>query len=147
VAGDQPQGPPAPDPGRSRAGHRDRLVGLHELAPGLAARPAVPMAVAFLLASSTPAERDAAAQAHEAQAAQLRGPVVAAYARAFELLAPAWHAFGFRKLGPRATVAELLAHVSPELAGQVRGELLAAGVDPDALRWPPVVSPPGWPGA
>jgi hypothetical protein len=85
----------ADDPGEGRpsAGHRDRLTALHRLSPGQAARP-IPFAVAFLMAVSTPAEREAAAQAHDAQAAQLRGPLPAALARAYSQLQPLWHGGG-----------------------------------------------------
>jgi hypothetical protein len=42
-----------------------------------------------------------------------------------------------RQRGPRrVALAELLAAAPPELADQVRGELLAVGLDPDASGWP-----------
>jgi hypothetical protein len=131
MAGDQDQ-----DPGRLSGAARERLTRLHKLAPGLAARPQ-PVAVAFLFAASTPAEREAAAQAHDAQAAQLRGPIPAALARAYLELQLLWHAVGFRTFGPAATVAQLLQLATPELAARVRADLTAAGVDPDATGWPP----------
>jgi hypothetical protein len=36
-------------------------------------------------------------------------------------------------------LADLLVLAPPELAARVREDLTGAGVDPDALRWPPVV--------
>jgi hypothetical protein len=141
VAGDPPgQGPAGPLDGRLGAAVRYRLDALHELAPGLAARPQL-VRVAFLMAASSPAERETAAQAHEAQAAQLRGPLPAALGRAFLALQPLWHG-ARRRLGPGATVAELLAladRLDPELAAGVREDLTGAGLDPDQLGWPPDV--------
>jgi hypothetical protein len=142
VAGDQDQGPADPlDGGRLGAAVRYRLGALHELAPGLAARPPL-VRVAFLMAASSPAERETAAATHDAQAAQLRGPLPAALGRAYEALAPLWLAAGFRQLGPGATLAQLLAlaaRLDPELAAGVREDLTGAGLDPDQLGWPPVV--------
>jgi hypothetical protein len=126
----------APDPGRRGGAARERLAGLHGLAPGLDARPQ-PVAVAHLLASSTPEEREAAAQAHDAQAAQLRGPIPAALAWAYLELLPLWHVVGFRTFGPAATLAQLLALAPPEQAARVRARLTGAGIDPDATGWPP----------
>jgi hypothetical protein len=126
-----------PGPLRLGGAARERLTRLHELAPGLAARPQ-PVAVAHLFASSTPAEREAAAQAHDAQAAQLRGPIPAALAGAYLELQPLWHAVGFRALGPAATLAQLLQLAPPEQAAVVRDRLTAAGINPDATGWPPV---------
>jgi hypothetical protein len=125
-----------PEPGRLSAGERARLAGLHQLAPGQAARPPL-VAEAFLFAASSAAELETAAQAHEAQAAQLRGPLPAALGRAYLTLEPLWRATGLRALGPAATLAELLSLAPPELAAQVRGELAAAGLDPNATAWPP----------
>jgi hypothetical protein len=127
---------PGPDPDRRSAASRGRLVELHGLAPGLEARPQ-PVAVAHLFASSIPEEREAAAQAHDAQAAQLRGPIPAALARAYLELQPLWQAVGFHAFGPAATVAQLLTLAPPELAAQVREDLIGAGIDPDATGWPP----------
>jgi hypothetical protein len=139
--------PDAPDPGqpgRLGAGERARLAGLHQLAPGLAARPPL-IAEAFLCAASSTAERETAAQAHEAQAEQLRGPLPAALGRAYSTLEPLWRAAGRRALGPLATLAELLSLAPAELAEQVRADLTAAGVDPDQLAWPPRGWTPPWP--
>jgi hypothetical protein len=144
VAGDQDQGPP--ELGRLGPAVRERLRLLHGLSPGMAARPPT-MATALLFAATDPAELETAIAAHQAQIDQLRGPLPAALAHAYRLLAPIWQASGFRALGPDATVAELLAYAPAELAAQVRELLAAAGVDPDALRWPPVVGPGPWPGA
>jgi hypothetical protein len=38
---------------------------------------------------------------------------------------------------PDQPLAALLDLAPPELAGQVRAELAAAGLDPDATGWPP----------
>jgi hypothetical protein len=135
--------PDPPDPGRLSAGERDRLAALHQLAPGLAARPPL-VAEAFLFAAATPAERETAAQAHEAQAQQLRGLLPAALGRAYLDLQPLWQATGLRALGPAATLAELLSLAPAELAAQVRADLAAAGLDPSAVTWPPPWAPP-WP--
>jgi hypothetical protein len=48
---------------------------------------------------------------------------------------------------PAAPLADLLALAPPELAARVREDLTGARVDPDALRWPPVVIWAGRPGA
>jgi hypothetical protein len=98
------------------------------------------------MAASTPEERAAVAQAHLAQAEQLTGPLPAALGRAYLDLQQLWHTGGFRALGPAATLGELLTVAPPELAARVRERLAAAGVDPDALAWPPVVGPGPWPG-
>jgi hypothetical protein len=132
-----------PEPGRLSAGERVRLAGLHQLAPGLAARPPL-VAEAFLCAASSTAELETAAQAHEAQAAQLRGPLPAALGRAYLTLQPLWQAVGLRRLGPTATLAALLALAPEPLAAQVRADLTAAGLDPSATAWPPPWAPP-WP--
>jgi hypothetical protein len=149
VTGDQPRRPPGPlDPDRGRLGPaaRARLDALHTLAPGMAARlPRV--AVAFLFAAATPAELETAAQAHDAQAAQLRGPLPAALADAYRTLAGLWQTIGFQALGPAATLPELLALADPALAARVREGLTTAGMAPDALAWPPMVGPGPWPGA
>jgi hypothetical protein len=116
-----------------------RLALLHELAP-LRGRPLL-VAHAFLLASASDAELDAAAGAHEAQAVQLRDrELVGAMRRAYRTLEPIRI-----KAGPRLVfLAELLAAAPPELAAQVERELRAAGLDP-APPWPPPA--PGWPSA
>jgi hypothetical protein len=115
-----------------------RLRALHELAP-LQARPLL-VAHAHLFASASDAELDAAASAHEAQAAQLRDrELVDAMRRAYRTLEPIR-----LQTGPRLVLlAELLAAAPPELAAQVAGELRAVGLDP-APPWPPPGSP-GWP--
>ena len=83
---------------------------------------------------------------HQAQAQQLRGPLPAAFGRAYLTLEPIWHQIGARALGPAATLAELLTLAPAELAAQVRGELAAAGLDPEATAWPPRGwPPPRWP--
>jgi len=134
MAGDQ-------DPGWLRGAARERMARLHELAPGLAARP-IPVAVCFLCAISSPEERAAAAEAHLAQAEQLRGPIPPALARVYLDLQQLWHAAGFRAFGPGATVPQVLTLATPEQVERVRADLAAAGVDPDtATRWPP----PAWP--
>jgi hypothetical protein len=130
---DQDQAPGSPRPSGASRG---RLVELHRWAPGQAARP-IPVAIAFLMAASTPEERETAAQAHDAQAAQLRGPIPAALASAYLELQSLWQAVGFRILGPSATVAQLLALAPPEQAERVRADLTGAGIDPDATGWPP----------
>jgi hypothetical protein len=128
--------PDPPEPGRLSAAERARLAALHELAPGLAARPVL-VSDCWLMAASTPAERETAAQAHAAQAAQLRGPIPAALARAYLALEPLWVAVGFRAFGPAATVGALLRLAPAERAAQLREDLAAAGLDPDATEWPP----------
>jgi hypothetical protein len=119
-----PQQPPGP-------GRAWLLGALHELAP-LAGRPLL-VAHAWLFAAASDAELDAAAGAHEAQAAQLRDPAVrGALRRAYSTLEPIRV-----QAGPRLVrLAELLALAPPELAAQVAAELRAAGLDP-APPWPP----------
>jgi hypothetical protein len=86
--------------------------------------------------SAGDAELDAAAQAHEAQARQLRDPAIRAALRgAWQVIDPLRFAPG--RSDPTAPLAELLALAPAELAGQVRAELAAAGLDPDAAGWPP----------
>jgi hypothetical protein len=91
---------------------------------------------AFLFAAATDAELDTAAQAHEAQARQLRDPAIRAGLReAWQVVDPLRFTPSHRD--PAAPLADLLALAPPELAGQVRTELAAAGLDPDATGWPP----------
>jgi hypothetical protein len=124
-------------PGTGPAQH-ERLRRLHEWGPGQEARPPL-VAVCFLLAASSPAEWETAARAHDAQAAQLRGPLPAAFADTYHDLAPLWVAVGARAFGDGAAVAQLLQLVQPELAARVHGRLTGAGVSPDVLIWPPVI--------
>jgi hypothetical protein len=101
----------------------------------LAARP-IPVAVCFLCAITTPEEREAVAQAHDAQAEQLRGLIPATLARVYLELQQLWHAAAFRAFGPTATVAQVLTLASPEQVERIRGDLAAAGIDPDtATSW------------
>jgi hypothetical protein len=136
AGGVEDQGPPAsPDPDRLTAAERDRLDALHKLAP-LGGRRLL-VVHAFLFAAASDAELDTAAQAHEAQARQLRDPAVRAALRG------AWPAVDRLRFlpgmgGPMTPLADLLALAPPELAGQVRAELAAAGLDPDATGWPPL---------
>lgn len=44
---------------------------------------------------------------------------------------------GVHALQPTEPLAALLALAPPELAGAVRAQLAAAGLDPDATGWPP----------
>jgi hypothetical protein len=135
VAGDQDQGPPARHPGRLGQASRARLAALHELAP-LGGRRLL-VVHAFLFAAATDAELDAAAEAHEAQARQLRDPAVRSALRsAWQVVDPLRFTPG-RGRGDLPLV-ELLALAPPELARQVRAELAAAGLDPDATGWPPL---------
>jgi hypothetical protein len=123
------------DPGRLSAAERDRLDALHALA-SLAGRPVL-VVHAFLFAASSDAELDTAAQAHEAQARQLRDPHVrAALRRAWQVIDPLRFTPG--RGDPAVPLADLLALAPPELAATVRAELAAAGLDPDATGWPPL---------
>jgi hypothetical protein len=107
---------------------------LHQLAPPAGRRLLV--AHAFLFAAATDAERDTAAQAHEAQARQLRDPAVrAALGAAWEVVDPLRHVPGHGR--PDTPLVELLALAPPELAAAVREDLAAAGLDPEATGWPP----------
>jgi hypothetical protein len=135
MADDQGQGPAA-EPGRLSAAARHRLQQLHELAPDLPARGLL-VAHTFLFAASNPAELETAAAAHDEQARQLRGPIPPAGARTYRALERLWIGGGFRAFGPAATVRELLTLADPKLATQVREDLTAAGVDPEATGWPP----------
>jgi hypothetical protein len=123
------------DPGRLGPAQRARLEALHQPAP-LGGRRLL-LVHAFLFASATDAELDTAAQAHEAQAAQLRDPAVRAALRG------AWPVVDRLRFlpgmgGPMTPLAELLALAPAELAATVRAELAAAGLDPDATGWPPL---------
>jgi hypothetical protein len=135
VAGDQDQGPPTgSDPGRLSPAARDRLDALHQLAP-LGGRPLL-VVHAFLFTVASDAELDTAAQAHEAQARQLRDPAIRRALRgAWQVVDPLRFTPGHGR--PDALLAELLALAPPELARQVRAELAAAGLDPEATGWPP----------
>lgn len=90
---------------------------------------------AWLLVVASDAELDTAAQAHEAQARQLRDPAVRAALRgAWQMVDPLRFTPG--RGDPAMPLIDLLALASPELARQVRAELTAAGLDPDATGWP-----------
>lgn len=133
MAGDQDQ-PPARDPGRLTGAARTRLEALHQLGP-LAGRRLL-VVHAFLFAASSDAELDTAAQAHEAQSRQLRDPAVRAALRgAWPVVDPLRYVPGHGRLD--LPLADLLALAPPELAGAVREDLAAAGLDPDATGWPP----------
>jgi hypothetical protein len=111
-----------------------RLDALHQLAP-LAGRRLL-LVHAFLFAAATDAELDTAAQAHEAQARQLRDPAIRAALRsAWQVIDPLRFTPG--RHDPGAPLVDLLALAPPELAAQARAELRAAGLDPDATDWPP----------
>jgi hypothetical protein len=124
----------APEPPRRRgAAQAARLDALHTLAPLGGRR--VLVVHAFLFAAATDAELDTAAQAHEAQARQLRDPAVrAALRRAWAVVDPLRFATGRGR--PDVPLADLLALAPPELAEVARAELAAAGLDPDATGWP-----------
>jgi hypothetical protein len=131
---DQDQGPPARDPGRLSQAERDRLDALHQLAP-LAGRRLL-VFHAWLLTAATDAELETVAQAHEAQARQLRDPAIRSALRsAWQVVDPIRFIPGHGR--PDLPLAELLALAPPELAAAVRAELAAAGLDPDATGWPP----------
>ena len=88
------------------------------------------------LFAATDAELETAAQAHEAQARQLRDPVVRAALRgAWQVVDPLRFNPGHRD--PAAPLADLLDLAPVELAEQTRAELRRAGLDPDATGWPP----------
>jgi hypothetical protein len=132
VAGDREQGPPGRHPRRLSAAERDRLDALHALGP-LSRR--VQLVHAFLFAAASDAEFDSAAQAHEEQARQLRDPTIRAALRAaWEVVDPLRFTPGHGH--PDEALADLLALAPPELAGAVRAELAAAGLDSDAPGWP-----------
>jgi len=134
MAGDQDQGPPR-HPGRLSPAERARLDALHQLAP-LAGRRLL-VVHAFLFAAASDAELETAAQAHEAQARQLRDPNVRVALRAaWQVVDPLRFTPG--RGGPTAPLADLLALAPRELARQVQAELAAAGLDPDATGWPPL---------
>jgi hypothetical protein len=134
MAGDREQGPPVPDPGRLTSAERARLDALHKLAP-LAGRRLL-VVHAFLFAAATDAELDTAAQAHDAQARQLRDPAVRRALRAaWAVVDPLRFTPG--RHDPAVPLVELLALAPAELAEQARAELRAAGLDPDATDWPP----------
>ena len=80
-----PSGATGPTPDRPGPARRGRLQRLHEWAPGQAARP-IPVALCFLMAASSPADREAAAAAHRAQAEQLTSRLPAALADAYQQL-------------------------------------------------------------
>jgi hypothetical protein len=134
VAGDPPdQGPTDRDPGRLGAAARARLDALHQLAP-LGGRRLL-VVHTFLFAAATDGELEVAAQAHEAQARQLRDPAIRAALRgAWSVVDPLRLIPGRGR--PDVPLAELLALAPAELAAQVRAELTAAGLDPDATGWP-----------
>ena len=134
AGGVEDQGPPAPDPGRLTAAQRDRLDALHQLAP-LGGRRLL-VVHAFLFAAASDAELETAAQAHEAQARQLRDPAIRAALRvAWQVVDPLRFTPGHRDLA--APLADLLDLAPVELAEPTRAELRAAGLDPDATGWPP----------
>jgi hypothetical protein len=131
---DQDQGPAARDPGRLSSAERDRLDALHQLAP-LAGRRLL-VFHAWLLTAATDAEMETVAQAHEAQARQLRDPAIRRALRgAWQVVDPIRFIPGRGR--PDLPLADLLALAPPELAAAVRAELAAAGLDPDATDWPP----------
>ncbi|HWD44674.1 MAG TPA: hypothetical protein VHM23_13360 [Actinomycetota bacterium] len=132
---DQDQGPPAPrDPGRLSSAERDRLDALHQLAP-LAGRRLLAVH-AFLFEAAADAELETVAQAHEAQARQLRDPAIRRALRgAWQVVDPIRFIPGRGR--PDLPLNDLLALAPPELAAAVRAELAAAGLDPDATDWPP----------
>jgi hypothetical protein len=121
------------DPGRLTPAQRDRLDALHNLAP-LAGRRLL-VVHAFLFAAASDAELETAAQAHEAQARQLSDPAVRRALRgAWQVVDPLRFTPGHGH--PDEALADLLALAPPELAGAVRAELAAAGLDSDAPGWP-----------
>lgn len=127
---------PAEPPQRGRLGGAEhaRLEALHTLAD-LRGRPLL-VVHAFLFAAATDAEFDTAAQAHEAQARQLRDPQVRAALRgAWQVVDPLRFIPGYGR--PDLPLAQLLALAPPGLAAPVREALAAAGLDPDQAAWPP----------
>jgi hypothetical protein len=128
----------APDPGRLTPAQRARLDALHKLAP-LGGRRLL-LVHAFLFTAASDAELDSAAEAHEAQARQLRDPAVRAALRgAWQVLDPLRFIPGHGH--PGEVLADLLALAPAELAAAVRAELAGAGLDPDATGWPPPAGP------
>jgi hypothetical protein len=126
--------PAGGEPFRLGPAARARLEALHQLAP-LAGRRLL-LVHAFLFAAAGDGELAAAGQAHEAQARQLRDPAVRAALRgAWVVVDPL--RFGPGHGRPDTALADLLDLAPPELAGAVRAELAAAGLDPDATGWPP----------
>jgi hypothetical protein len=126
---------PGRDPGRLGPAERARLDALHALAP-LAGR-RLQLVHAFLFAAATDAELETAAQAHEAQARQLRDPHVRRALRgAWQVVDPLRFTPG--RHDPTMALADLLALAPAELAAQVWAGLAAAGLDPDATGWPPL---------
>jgi hypothetical protein len=112
---------------------RARLDALHTLAPLAGWRLLV--VHAFLFAAASDAELDTAAEAHEAQARQLRDPAIRAALRAaWPVVDPLRFTPGRGR--PELPPVELLALAPPELAATVRAELAEAGLDPDATGWP-----------
>jgi hypothetical protein len=120
---DQDQGPAARDPGRLSSAERDRLDALHQLAP-LAGRRLL-VFHAWLLTAATDAELETVAQAHEAQARQLRDPAIRRALRgAWQVVDPIRFIPGRGR--PNLPLADLLALAPPELAAAVRAELNAS---------------------
>jgi hypothetical protein len=75
---------------------------------------------------------------HQAQAQQLRGPLPAAFGRAYLTLEPIWQQAGARALGPVATLGDLLVP-RPSRSGRGRPrpgrDRLAPVVSCHPLRW------------
>jgi hypothetical protein len=94
---------------------------------------------AWLLAAATDAELDTAAQAHEAQARQLRDrATVEALRTVYRVLEPTRLRYGPRLLEAEATLADVLLVALQEQAEPAREALARVGLDPDATGWPPV---------
>jgi hypothetical protein len=105
----------ARDPGRFTEAERARIDALHTLAD-LRGRPLLAVQ-AFLFAAATDAELDTAAQAHEAQARQLRDLAIRTALRStWQVIDPLRFTPGHRD--PTAPLADLLALAPTELAGQ-----------------------------